>query len=794
VFRLFQIFLAALALASGTSAADLIIDDFAYASDTAAQAAWDPGGDSPEVSMAEGAPWGERVMLMPCPFTQDISRVYWDRDVALDLTGHQAIALEIFAPDPTAISSFTLYFRSPGGWFGESFSLVVADWNFIRLPRSDFSTEGSPAGWDQIEGIRLSPWKGLAHDTTLAIRELRAFTPEILLTGDLYGDNLPAMLTELGLEYGTATEAEILAGALDEARLLFVSYEANLSAAAMDVIDTWVAGGGRVIAFYSLPSRMASLLGVQDLGWSGQDMRAMHFDAPDIVGLPDTVIQASWNITRAQPNRPDARVIATWEADDGTMLSDAAWLLSDTGAWMAHVLLSDGGEAKRQMLLALVGHFLPDVWPGASGRALSLMGHVGPHTVFTAAVASIEANATHTPRLATTQAWLASAEALRQSALAAHASAEYPASVEHAGGAREALREAYYRSQRSSIPEMRAAWNHSGTGAYPGDWPRTADALADCGFNAVFPNMLWGGLAHYPSALLPHSDTYTSLGDQIAQCVDACHARGVEVHVWKVNWNLSNAPQSFIDTMRAAGRTQVDVYGTDLDWLCPSDPDNLALERDTMLEVARLYDVDGIHFDYIRYPNGDTCFCDPCRARFEAQMGQTVANWPTDCHGGGVSAEAYRDWRADQITALVRAVREAVDAEDLDVEISAAVFNSYPHCRSSVGQDWVAWMDEGLLDLLCPMDYTDSAVEFEMLVQSQSGFVAGRIPLVPGIGVSASRSTLSPDQAILQASLTRSLGAQGFILFNLGTDLAERHLPAFALGFTTPTGQALEIH
>ncbi|MBN1477910.1 family 10 glycosylhydrolase, partial [Candidatus Sumerlaeota bacterium] len=277
-------------------------------------------------------------------------------------------------------------------------------------------------------------------------------------------------------------------------------------------------------------------------------------------------------------------------------------------------------------------------------------------------------------------------------------------------------------------------------------------------------------------------------------CVDACHARGVEVHVWKVNWNLARAPQSFIDTMRAAGRTQVDVYGTELDWLCPSDPDNLALERDAMLEVARLYDVDGIHFDYIRYPNGDCCYCPQCRARFEAEMGQAVANWPDDCHGGGVSAEAYRDWRAEQITALVRAVREGVDAEGLGVEISAAVFNSYPGCQESVGQDWVAWIDEGLLDFICPMDYTDSAVEFGMLVQSQSGFVAGRIPLVPGIGVSASSSTLSPDQAIYQASLTRSLGAQGFILFNLGRDLAEQHLPAFALGFTAPMGHAVEIH
>ena len=109
-------------------------------------------------------------------------------------------------------------------------------------------------------------------------------------------------------------------------------------------------------------------------------------------------------------------------------------------------------------------------------------------------------------------------------------------------------------------------------------------------------------------------------------------------------------------------------------------------------------------------------------------------------------------------------------------------------------QDYTALYDGYYSIYLTSNDYTDSAFHFGGLVEAQAGFVAGRIPLVPGIGVSASSSSLSPDQAIYQASLTRSLGAQGFILFNLGAGLAEWHLPAFALGFTSPMGQALEMH
>lgn len=47
-----------------------------------------------------------------------------------------------------------------------------------------------------------------------------------------------------------------------------------------------------------------------------------------------------------------------------------------------------------------------------------------------------------------------------------------------------------------------------------------------------------------------------------------------------------------------------------------SHPDNSPLERDSMLELARAYDVDGLHFDYIRYPNGHARYCDGCRQRY----------------------------------------------------------------------------------------------------------------------------------------------------------------------------------
>jgi uncharacterized lipoprotein YddW (UPF0748 family) len=321
--------------------------------------------------------------------------------------------------------------------------------------------------------------------------------------------------------------------------------------------------------------------------------------------------------------------------------------------------------------------------------------------------------------------------------------------------------------------EFRAVWNHSGMGAYPGDWERSAKLLKDNGFNAVLPNMLWGGSAHYASDILPRSETFKKNGDQIEQCCAAAKRHGLEVHVWKVNFNLSTAPKAFVEQLRREGRTQVSYKGEPVDWLCPSHPANRKLELDSMLEVARKYPVAGLHFDYIRYPNSASCYCAGCRERFEKESGKKVENWPQDCHSGA-RKEEYNDWRCRQITALVAAVHDEAKKIRPEIKISAAVFGAYPDCRKSIAQDWPAWIKAGYLDFVVPMDYTEKDDYFRRLVQSQLKLADKKIPVYPGIGAAASRSALSGDRVQGQIRIARELGAGGFSIFNLNPNTAER--------------------
>lgn len=334
--------------------------------------------------------------------------------------------------------------------------------------------------------------------------------------------------------------------------------------------------------------------------------------------------------------------------------------------------------------------------------------------------------------------------------------------------------------------EVRAVWNHSGTGAYPGDWERSARLLADNGFNMVLPNMLWGGVAHYASDVLPRSGTFKKYGDQIAQCCEAAHRHSIEVHVWKVCFNLATAPKEFIAKARREGRVQMTADGKPGDWLCPSHPDNRKLELESMLEVARKYPVDGLHFDYIRYPNGKHCYCDGCRRRFEAETDKKVVDWPEEC-ASGVRKKEYRDWRCRQITALVESVGREAKHIRPGLKISAAVFGAYPDCRESVGQDWAAWVDAGLIDFLCPMDYTADNKEFDRLVRLQTKLTDGRVPLYPGIGARATGIAMKPEQVLAQVRQARLLGAAGFVVFNFDADTAASIVPGVGRGINETT-------
>ena len=235
--------------------------------------------------------------------------------------------------------------------------------------------------------------------------------------------------------------------------------------------------------------------------------------------------------------------------------------------------------------------------------------------------------------------------------------------------------------------------------------------------------------------------------------------------------------------MRSQGRLQMSSSGKEELWLCPSHPDNQKLELAAMLEVVRNYDVDGIHFDYIRYPDIDHCFCAGCRERFQRATGADLKQWPADVLEGGPLRQQWLDWRRSNITSAVKTISEQARAIKPGIQISAAVFRYWTTDRDAVGQDWKVWCDKGYLDFVCPMDYTPSKARLADMVSQQVQW-AGKARCYPGLGVSSSSSHFGVDRTIEEINVTRSLNTHGFVIFNYGAKESADLLPMLGLGET----------
>lgn len=778
------------------------IDSGSYANDAAAWQAMD--GTAPARLATRD---GRTALALPCNFAgTKIVRASWDRHGAIDLAECSGIRFELRCPNAAPVARFSIYFESGDGWYHASFAPEsTTAWNTILIDKAAAQTEGKPAGWAKVRTIRISAWRGGDADTEIMISNmarvgvlggdasiaiLRADSlatarPDEAASANQYAESMAQLLQSLGIAHATLSDLDATRERLAKARVVILPYNPNLPDAALAALTDYLGQGGKLLSFYGIHRRLAPLVKIGAGGYVGQkqagEFAALKFMEGALPGAPPLVGQQSWNLLETVPVPGASRALAEWLDDQGRPAGHAALVESSNCIAMSHVLLADDLPNKQRMLLAMVGRFAPEIWEQAAAAGIDRIGRIRGFHGFADAAARIPALKAGDRRVGDA---LNAASQLRGQAVELAATRRFAESCDQSAAAARRMLEAFCLAQRPLAGEFRGFWCHNAFGVEGMTWDAAVKQLADNGFSAVLPNMLWGGAAFYPSKVLPQARAVAGRGDQIAQCLAACRKYGLECHVWKVSWNLgSSVPEEFVRKLREEKRLQVSRGGEEGLWLCPSHPANRQLEIDAMVEVARNYQIDGLHFDYIRYPGADQCYCAGCRQRFEQARGSALAAWPREVLPGGAAREPWLEWRRGNITAVVAAVREQVRAIKPQLKLSAAVFSNWPSARDDVGQDWKLWCERGYLDFVCPMDYTSSNAQFENLIQVQQAW-AGRVPCYPGIGASASNSRLGPDGVIEQIQTTRRHGTKGFTIFNLGPLETRELLPMLGKGVT----------
>lgn len=282
--------------------------------------------------------------------------------------------------------------------------------------------------------------------------------------------------------------------------------------------------------------------------------------------------------------------------------------------------------------------------------------------------------------------------------------------------------------------------------------------------------------------------------DPLALLIRRVQAEGLRVHAWVNVLSLAGNRDALIlqDLGRDAvhvdhlGRSLLDYPGLDVPppgrrwvrmgtpavWLDPAAPGVAERLVATFAELAARYpELDGLHLDYIRYP--DVLPFSPgsrfgvglqlgygaaSRARFEAETGLRVP----DAQGRG-HADAWDDWRRRQVTDLVGRIGEAARAERPGLLLSAAV-TAYPaRAYLSLFQNWRGWLEADLLDFAVVMLYSRDDALFRQEAHAYTGGIGGD---AVWLGLGSWLFADAPGRALGQIEVARSAGPAGLALFS----------------------------
>lgn len=326
------------------------------------------------------------------------------------------------------------------------------------------------------------------------------------------------------------------------------------------------------------------------------------------------------------------------------------------------------------------------------------------------------------------------------------------------------------------------------------------------GINTLIVQVRGRADAFYQSRIEPRGESIREGPDfdPLALTIDEAHARGMAVHAW-VNthlvWGPAALPQSpehmvnaHPDWLAVPRGLGVDLAGVDpfdprfvarlVRWAeenpatveglysSPSHPAVQDRVHAVWLDLATRYDLDGIHFDYIRFPSAQYDYSVGALERFrlwsrgrisEARWVELEAAYEDDLFGFVDGEPAlWAEFRREQVTRLVARIRTDVKLVRPRLVVSAAVIADPEVAWNDRFQDWRGWMREGLIDIAVPMAYTTDATRFEALVRVARE--AAGTPERVWAGIGAYMNTA--DGTLGMIDIARSQDAGGVVLFS----------------------------
>lgn len=216
--------------------------------------------------------------------------------------------------------------------------------------------------------------------------------------------------------------------------------------------------------------------------------------------------------------------------------------------------------------------------------------------------------------------------------------------------------------------------------------------------------------------------------------------------------------------------------------------------RDYILEVytklIEKYDLDGIHLDYIRFPElnygkNDYGYNKTTIEAFKKETGITAD--PRTFVDGSANDKKWEEFRANIITTFVGEVFDLVCEKDPSLWISCAIYPNRLDAKKNIAQDVEAWLEKGYIDEVFSMTYSgdnkyvkENAASYATITRDKAFY---------STGLAAFMDTTKKNFAY-QIPTVREAGADGIAIFALANINPEKYQNEIILGgFRSPSTQ-----
>jgi uncharacterized lipoprotein YddW (UPF0748 family) len=353
--------------------------------------------------------------------------------------------------------------------------------------------------------------------------------------------------------------------------------------------------------------------------------------------------------------------------------------------------------------------------------------------------------------------------------------------------------------------EVRALWVVRTSLSSPGAIETMVKAASAGGFNTLLIQVRGRADAYYAGGLEPRSNLLAGQPsfDPLAVAIERAHESGLQVHAW-INLNLVAGanelppardhvvyrhpewlmvPRALVEELAGVDPRSPEYLGrlsrhvrtrpAELEglYLSPVTEGAADYTVSVVRDIVSRYAVDGVHFDYARYPAEDFDYSHEALAAFRRNVAGDLLPAEQQPYDKRLAdepmiytqafPERWRTFRGARLTALVQKLGAAVRAARPSATISAAVVPDLAEASARRFQDWGGWLQQNLIDVACPMAYTTDAATFVSQVTAARA-ISGRHPLWAGIGA----YRLSQGQIVENVQAARRLGAGGVILFS----------------------------